>query len=157
MLPPGAWTDIHTSVALASVSSVVALLLAQRLVPDRGIEEDLTPSSAFERPVAQEPPAAGRVQVQIDYRIDPARATEFKQVMQESRRSRMRQGALAWELLHDLYDTGHYIEQITDESWIEHLRRFDRVTQADVALRDRKLGFHLGETPPVVSRFLLRD
>jgi hypothetical protein len=69
----------------------------------------------------------------------------------------MRQGALAWELLHDLYDPGRYIEQIVDESWIEHLRRFDRVTGADVALRDRKLSFHLGETPPVVARYLLRD
>jgi MFS family permease len=151
------WTDIHTSVALASVSSVLTLLLAQRMMPDRSIEEDLTPSSAFQRPVAEEPPAPGRMQVQIEYRIDPARATEFKLVMQESRRSRMRQGALAWELLHDLYEPGRYIEQITDESWIEHLRRFDRVTRADVALRDRKLAFHLGDASPVVSRFLLRD
>ena len=95
------------------------------------------------------------MQVQIEYRVDPARAGEFKAAMQESRRSRMRQGALAWELLHDLYDPGHYIEQITDESWTEHLRRFDRVTEADVALRERKLAFHLGETPPVVARFFL--
>jgi MFS family permease len=149
------WTDIHTSVALAAVSSVLTLLVAQRLVPDRGMEEDLTPSNAFKVPVAEAPPAAGRVQVQIEYRIDPARAVEFQAVMQESRRSRMRQGALAWELLHDLYEPARYIEQITDESWTEHLRRFDRVTAADVALRDRKLGFHLGDTPPVVSRFFL--
>ena len=151
------WTDIHTSVGLAAVSSVIALLVAQRLVPDRGMEEDLTPSNAFKAPVAQEPPAAGRVQVQIDYRIDPARAADFEALMQESRRSRMRQGALAWELLHDLYEPARYIEQITDESWTEHLRRFDRVTAGDVALRDRKLAFHLGETAPVVTRFLLRD
>jgi MFS family permease len=149
------WNDIHLSVGLAAVSSVATLLLAQRLVPDRGIEEDLTPSSAFKAPVTQAPPAAGRVRVQIEYRIDPARAAEFEAAMQESRRSRMRQGALGWELLHDLYDPGHYIEQITDASWTEHLRRFDRVTGADVALRDRKLAFHLGEAPPVVSRFLL--
>ncbi|GKT22939.1 hypothetical protein AVHM3334_10030 [Acidovorax sp. SUPP3334] len=42
-----------------------------------------------------------------------------------------------------------------DESWTEHLRRFDRVTAADVALRDRKLAFHTGEAPPVVSRYLV--
>jgi hypothetical protein len=151
------WTDIHTSVGIAAVSSVITLLVAQRLVPDRGMEEDLTPSRAMKAPVAQAPPAAGRVQVQIEYLIDPARAAEFEAAMQESRRSRMRQGALAWELLHDLYEPGRYVEQITDESWTEHLRRFDRVTTADVVLRDRKLAFHLSETPPVVSRFLLRD
>ena len=149
------WTDIHTSVGIAAVSSVLALLVAQRRMPDRGTEEDLTPSSAFQAPVADAPPAAGRVQVQIEYRIDPARAVEFEAAMQESRRSRMRQGALAWELLHDLYDPGRYVEQIIDESWTEHLRRFDRVTRADVALRDRKIAFHLGDAPPVVSRYLL--
>ena len=55
----------------------------------------------------------------------------------------------------DLYDPGRIVEQITDESWTEHLRRFDRVTAADVQLRDRKLAFHIGEAPPVVTRFLI--
>ncbi|MGH8848517.1 MAG: MFS transporter, partial [Polaromonas sp.] len=45
-----------------------------------------------------------------------------------------------------------FIEQIVDESWTEHLRRFDRVTASDVALRERKLAFHLGEEPPQVTR-----
>ena len=45
------------------------------------------------------------------------------------------------------------MEQITDESWTEHLRRFGRVTTADVALRDRKLSFHKGKEPPVVQRY----
>jgi MFS family permease len=149
------WTNIHVSLAIAAVSSVIAMLVAQRLVPDRGIEEDLTPSRAFTAPVAEAPPAAGRVQVQIEYRIEPARTPEFLALMQDSRRSRMRQGALSWELLHDLYDPGHFVEQITDESWTEHLRRFDRVTADDVVLRDRKLAFHLGDEPPVVRRYLL--
>ena len=47
------------------------------------------------------------------------------------------------------------LEQITDESWTEHLRRFDRVTADDVSLRDRKLKFHLGEAPPVVTRSVI--
>lgn len=49
-------------------------------------------------------------------------------------------------------DPGRFVEQITDESWNDHLRRFDRVTAADVALRERKLAFHIGEAPPVVTR-----
>ena len=75
--------------------------------------------------------------------------------MQESRRSRMSQGALEWQVLQDLYDPARVVEQITDESWTEHLRRFDRVTAADVELRDRKLAFHIGEEPPRVTRYLL--
>jgi MFS family permease len=149
------WTDIHDSLAIASASSVVLMVLAQRLVVDRGIEEDLTPSHAFKVPHAEAPPQSGRIQANIEYHIDPARAAEFLELMQESRRSRMRQGALDWQLLHDLYDPGRFVEQITDESWTEHLRRFDRVTGADVQLRDRKLAFHIGEEPPLVTRFLI--
>jgi hypothetical protein len=95
------------------------------------------------------------VQVQIEYLIDPARAGEFLELMQESRRSRIRQGALDWQVLHDLYNPGRFVEQIVDESWTEHLRRFDRVTAADVQLRDRKFAFHIGAEPPVVTRFLV--
>jgi MFS family permease len=149
------WTSIHHSLAISAVTGVVLMALAQRLVADRGIEEDLTPSHAFKVPQAQAAPRSGRVQVNIEYRIDPARAGEFVALMQDSRRSRMRQGALDWQLLHDLYEPGRFVEQITDESWTEHLRRFDRITAADVQLRDRKLAFHIADEPPLVTRYLL--
>ena len=90
-----------------------------------------------------------------EWQIDPARADGFRAVMQESRRSRLRQGALEWELLRDVNKPGHYIEQIIDESWTEHLRRFDRVTASDVALRERKLAFHIGDEPPLVTRSVI--
>jgi MFS family permease len=149
------WTSIHYSVAIAAVSSSVLMALALRLMVDRGIEEDLRPSKVFKVPQAEAPPRAGRIQVNIEYRIDPTRAAEFLELMQESRRSRISQGALDWQVLQDLYDPGHIVEQVIDESWTEHLRRFDRVTEADVRLRDRKLAFHVAAEPPVVSRFLL--
>jgi MFS family permease len=149
------WTGIHHSLAIAAVTSVALMALAQRWVVDRGIEEDLTPSHVFKAPHAEAPPGTGRIQVNIEYRIDPARSAEFLQLMQESRRSRISHGARDWQLLLDLYDPGRVVEQITDESWTEHLRRFDRVTAADVQLRDRKLAFHIGDAPPVVTRFLI--
>jgi hypothetical protein len=131
------------------------MFLAQRLVIDRGIEEDLSPSRAIKAPHAEAPPRTGRILVQIEYRIAPERVDEFMQVMQESRRSRMSQGALEWQVARDLYDAGRVVEHVIDESWTEHLRRFDRVTQADVALRDLKLSFHIGDAPPVVTRYLI--
>jgi MFS family permease len=149
------WTNIHDSLAIAAVSGVILMAVAQRLVVDRGIEEDLTPSRVFKVPHAEAPPQSGRIQVNIEYHIDPARSDEFLAVMQESRRSRLRQGALDWQLLRDLYDPSRYVEQITDESWTEHLRRFDRVTAADVQLCDRKFAFHIGEEPPLVTRLLI--
>ena len=126
---------------------------AQARVSERGTEEDLTPSRVIKVPQMAPPQRPGRIQVRIEYCIDPARAADFLALMQESRRSRLRQGALDWQLLHDLNHPERYVEQITDESWTEHLRRFDRVSAADVQLRDRRLAFHVGEEPPVVTRY----
>ena len=146
-------TDVHVSLGIAAATGVVAMALVRRLVADRSMEEDLSPSHAFKAPVADSPPGAGHLVVTIEYFIDPARAAEFRAVMQESRRSRLRQGALGWQLLHDISQPARYVERIEDESWTEHLRRFDRVTASDVALRDRKLAFHVGDVPPRVTRW----
>jgi MFS family permease/quinol monooxygenase YgiN len=147
--------SVPLSVGLAALSGVLAMALVNRLMPGQGMVEDLTPSTVFNTPQADAPPAHGHVMVMVEYRIDPARAAEFRTLMQESRGSRLRHGALSWELLQDINEPGRFVEMIEDESWTDHLRRFDRVTTADVALRDRKLAFHIGESPPVVSRSVM--
>ncbi|MFZ3141100.1 MFS transporter [Polaromonas sp.] len=150
-------TDVPTALLAAAVSGTVTMLLAHRWARDQSIEEDLTPSREFKAPVAHAPPGVGRMVVTIDYLIDPARSADFLKLMRMSRRSRLRQGALEWELLRDVHQPGRFIEQIVDESWTEHLRRFDRVTASDVALRERKLAFHLGDEPPRVTRCVVED
>ena len=145
-------TSISTGLLVAAASGTVCMVLAQHYVVDLSIEEDLTPSREFKAPVAHVPPGSGHVVVTIEYLIEPVRSEAFRLLMQESRRSRLRQGALEWALLRDVGKPGRYIEQITDESWTEHLRRFDRVTASDVELRERKLAFHIGDEPPHVNR-----
>ena len=76
-------------------------------------------------------------------------------MLNAGRSSRLRHGALSWELVQDLNNKGRFVEVITDESWTDHLRRFDRLTAADVELRDRKLAFHLGENEPAIARYLV--
>ncbi|WP_408642948.1 MFS transporter [Acidovorax bellezanensis] len=146
-------TSVQTSLITAAICGVISMALVQRLSSDRQMEEDLSPSKAFKAPTATMAPEAGRVVVTIEYIIHPGRTEEFRRLMQESRRSRMRQGALGWSLLHSMSQPEHFVEQIIDESWTEHLRRFDRVTASDVALRDRKLSFHVGDSPPLVTRY----
>ena len=94
----------------------------------------------------------GPVMVTVDYRIDPSRAAEFASVMREARANRLQMGALSWGLFHDTSEPGHYIEYYLDESWADHLRRFDRFTAADADLRERRHAFHLGAEPPKVTR-----
>lgn len=149
-----AMTSVRTSLAVAAAAGVSVLWLTRRYRVEGDAEEDLTPSQGWKLPVTRQPvdPDAGPVLTTIEYRIDPARAEEFREVMQQSRSSRLRQGALSWELFRDTNDPGRFLEYFVDESWVEHLRRFDRVTAADVALRARRLAFHLGDQPPVVTR-----
>jgi MFS family permease len=147
--------DVQTSLIIAACTGLLAMALANRLMRGQGMVEDLTPSKAFNIPQADEPPKQGNVMIMVEYRIDPARSAEFRALMIEGRRSRLSHGALSWELLHDINEPSRFIEMIVDESWNDHLRRFDRVTTADVALRDRKLAFHIGESPPVVTRSLM--
>jgi MFS family permease len=147
--------SVQVSMLCAGAGTAAGMLAAHWLVDDRSLEEDLTPSRAFTAPRAASAPPAGHLQVTIEYLIDPDRADEFRLLMQESRRSRLRQGALSWELLRDVAEPGRYIERIVDESWTEHLRRFDRVTKADVDLRERKLAYHIGAGAPLVTRCVI--
>jgi MFS family permease len=148
--------SVPISLIAAAITGTLAMALANRAMPAQGMVEDLTPSTVFKVPQADAPPANGHVMLMIEYLIDPARADEFRTLMDESRRSRLRHGALSWELLHDINAPGRFVEMIEDESWTDHLRRFDRVTSADVALRDRKLAFHIAESPPVVTRSIMQ-
>ncbi|GAB1385173.1 MFS transporter [Melaminivora sp.] len=151
-------SSVHASMGLAAASGVLVMLLVQRLVPGRHGAEDLSPALAhsFRLPQAEQAPATGlRLVTTIEYFIHPAQAAQFHAVMQDSRRARLRAGALSWELQHDIEDPSRYVERIVDESWIEHLRRFERITASDVALRDRRFAFHIGEGPPQVARYVV--
>jgi MFS family permease len=153
------WSSVQTSLLIAAASAMVTLFLAhqlvQRVVPARGDEEDLTPSHELALPVLAEPPATGHVLVTIEYRIDPAQEEAFRDVMQDYRSSRLRRGALKWELIHDLGQPGVFVEHILDESWTGHLRRISRMTADDAELRRRARAFHIGDGGPAVRRFVV--
>ena len=150
------WSSVRDSLTASAMIGVILMGVVQKLAADRGTEEDLSPLAAqVQVPKVDQPPDHGRIQVRIEYLIDPARKAEFLAVMEDSRRSRLRQGALDWQLLHDLQEPGRYVEQITDESWTEHLRRLARTMAADIQLRDRRLAFHVGEEPPKVTRYVI--
>ena len=150
-------SSVQVSLCIAAATGVLTMFVANRRMPHHGVEEDLTPAQRVLPRPADAPPASGQILVTIEYRIEPARADEFRALMQESRRSRLSHGALSWELLRDLDDPGRFVEQIVDPSWNDHLRRLDRLTAADAALRERKLAFHLGESPRVVTRSVMES
>lgn len=150
------WTDVRTSLIAASVGALAGMLVTRRFQVETGMTEDLTPAQ-FARPAGTEidlDPHAGPVLITVEYLIDPAAAPQFLEVMQESRRNRLRHGMLSWGLFRDAADPGRYIEHFVDESWVEHLRHFERMTAFDLALRERRLAFHIGAQPPLVQRYI---
>src|SRR5690606_425410 len=68
------WTSMPVSLFLGAGALLGLMVLANRLMPDAGLEDDLTPKRIFAAPQIQAPPPHGHVMVMIEYRIDPARA-----------------------------------------------------------------------------------
>ena len=157
------WGQLATSATMriallaAAASGTATMLAALRWVKDSTDEDDLSPAQSTwtARLPREAPPEQGAVLTTIEYFIDPARAAAFRRVMQETRRARLGQGAIGWELVHDIGDPSRYVEQVVDPSWTEHLRRFHRMTAADIAMRERRLAFHTGAEPPLVRRHVI--
>jgi MFS family permease len=149
------WFNVADAVAAASVFGVVVTIGLRRLSIEGGADIDFSPV-----PVTNLEPAVGveaedgPVMVTVEYLIDPARAAEFAEIMQRTRRARLRQGALSWGLFRDAAQPGRVTEYFVDENWIEHQRRLERFSAFDAELRDKRLAIHIGDEPPRVKRFV---
>ena len=151
------WSSVPASILAAAIVGPLVLLLTRKLSVDGGEDEDHSPAkpgSAAPAPLVEPQADDGPVMVTVEYLIDPARADAFIEIMEQTRRARLRQGALSWGLFRDPAQPGRYLEYFLDETWVEHLRRLERFTAADVGLREKRMAFHLGDEPPKVQRFI---
>ncbi len=155
-----AWLDVRGAVIAAAVFGVAVWAATRRLSVEGGADIDFTPAprpGAAPDPVQHIGPEEGPVMVTLEYQIDPARANAFADVMQRTRRARLRQGALSWGLFRDVAVPGRYVEYFVDENWVEHQRRLERFSAFDAGLREERLAFHLGPEPPVLRRYVADD
>jgi MFS family permease len=150
--------SIQTALLSSAASGILLMLLVVRFVTDSADEEaDMSPARAgWAAQPSVAPQEAGPWSRPSSTSSIPARTEAFVQVLQETRRARLSQGAIGWELLHDIGAPERFVEEIVDESWTEHLRRFHRATAADLALRERRLAFHQPDEPPRISRYVIR-
>ncbi len=149
-------TSVTTAVIAAALAGPIVLFATRRWSVEGGGDEDLSPlpGQLPQDAGLDVQPNEGPVMVVVEYLIDPARSAEFAAVMKETRAARMRQGALSWGLFRDAAVRGRYVEYFVDETWIEHQRRLERFTAADVGLRERRHAFHLGDGSPRVQRYV---
>ena len=151
-----AMLSVKGAVIAAAVFGLVALLLTRRLSVEGGADIDFSPAPAraAAEPAQTVGPEEGPVMVTLEYQIAPERAAEFAEVMQRTRRARLRQGALSWGLFRDVSTPGHYVEYFVDENWLEHQRRLERFTAFDAGLREQRLALHIGAEPPLLRRYV---
>jgi MFS family permease len=149
-------SSVPAAVLGSSVFGLVVWWVTRRYPVGDGPELDYRPVPATPRPepAIEIEPDEGPVMVTFEYRIDPANASAFAEVMERTRRARLRQGALSWGLFRDTESPGRYVEYFVDENWIEHQRRLERFTAFDAELRAQRLGFHLGPEPPRMQRYV---
>ena len=147
---------IPAALLSAAALALIAIVVSRPFKLQQGLDLDLSPSMHWPEPVVAEPvePDRGPVMVTIEYRIDPATADEFVAAMEALSRGRKRDGAFAWGLFEDAAEPGRYLEYFLVESWLEHLRQHERVTESDRATQDRVRSFHVGDAPPKVTHLL---
>ena len=93
----------------------------------------------------------GPVLVTVAFEMDLKRLKEFKNIMQQVRLSRLRDGAYHWGLFQDTKYSRQLMEHFLVESWAEHLRQHDRVSKEDKAVQEKAWSFHIGESDPKVT------
>jgi hypothetical protein len=147
---------IDRALAIAAVGMLLAIAASYRYSLPLNIDLRLLPSAHQVDPIVMvEPdPEEGPVLVQIEYRIDPEKAVDFREVMLQLRRIRRRDGAVRWGLFHDPAEPGRYVESFLVDSWAEHLRQHDRAILADLDFEQRARAFHISEDPPVTIHLI---
>src|SRR5437660_2138980 len=119
---------------------------------------DRSPAVYWPEPhlVLEPGPDVGPVLVSVTYKVAPDNARAFLAAMDHLRRSRLRTGAVRWELYRDGSDPRTFVEQFLVPSWDEHLRQHrGRLTGADRAIEERAVA--LADEPPVVAHLFPPD
>jgi predicted MFS family arabinose efflux permease len=99
---------------------------------------------------------SGPIVVEIEYRVDPAKARLFYAVMQHIQLVRQRNGAYGWSIARDIADPELWTERYHCPTWHDYLRQRNRSTQSERELQERAYAFHLGPEPVRIRRMLER-
>jgi hypothetical protein len=136
---------------LAAAGAVAAIALTWPWKLQTGAGIDLTPSMHWPAPLTaqQIEHDRGPVLVTVEYRIKPTDRDAFLEALAKLEHERRRDGAYAWGVFEDAAEEGRMVETFLVESWMEHLRQHERVTEADRVLQDAVRRFHLSGAPKV--------
>jgi quinol monooxygenase YgiN len=136
---------------IAAAGALLTIPLTRRWKVDAGAGEDLSPSLAWPAPITTHgiEPDRGPVMVAIEYVIDPDKREAFLTAIAALEGERRRDGAYEWDVFEDPARQGRFVEVFRTDSWLNHLRQHERVTQADRPIQETVDRFQLIGQPKV--------
>ena len=124
---------------LLSAAAMVLGILATWSYSIAGYEgTDLTPSMHWPLPAFEGNSQfdRGPVLVTLEYKIAGHKLKDFRKLILKLKKVRRRDGAYFWELFQDTSQPDIYFECFMVESWLEHLRQHERISNSDRVLQD---------------------
>ena len=153
-----AWVGLPAAHFLAAAGALAAIPLTWRWKLQTAMGTDLTPSMHWPAPITAQDIEhdRGPVLVTVEYRIRPQERDAFLEAIAKLEPERRRDGAYRWGVYEDTAEAGRILEIFLVESWMEHLRQHERVTNADRLVQEAAHRFLL-EGEPKVTHFIATD
>jgi predicted MFS family arabinose efflux permease len=153
-----AWIGLPAAHFLAAAGALAAIPLTWRWKLQTAMGTDLTPSMHWPAPITTQDIERDRgpALVTVEYRIRPQDREAFLEAIAKLEPERRRDGAYRWGVFEDAAEAGRILETFLVESWMEHLRQHERVTNADRLVQEAVHKFSL-EGAPKVTHFIAAD
>jgi MFS family permease len=144
---------------VAAAGAVLTVALTSRWRVQTGASIDFSPSMHWPEPITLRAVEndRGPVLVTVEYTIDPKNRAGFLEAMRQYAPERRRDGAFAWGLFEDPAREGCFVETFMTDSWLEHLRQHQRVTETDRLREQAVRQFQLGEPPRTTHLIGVQD
>jgi MFS family permease len=149
--------NVRVALFIAAAGMLLTVPLTRHWQLRTGAGADLSPSMDWPTPVVtlDIDRDKGPVMVTVEYRVAPADRAQFLVGLDRLSHERSADGAYAWGIFEDVAEPGRFLETFLVESWLEHLRQHERVTNADRVLQEHINHLVIGE--PVVTHLIAPD
>jgi MFS family permease len=136
---------------IAAIALVAAVPLLRRWKLQTAADLDLAPSMHWPAPLLTHDiePDRGPVLVTVEYVVAAVDRAAFLAAITKLAGERRRDGAFDWGIYEDAAHEGVFVETFCVDSWLDHMRQHQRVTNADRVLQDAVHRFQAEGTPAV--------
>lgn len=151
-----AHTSVPTAMIIASIGALVCILLAGKFPLAEAEQIDHTPAMDWEAPAIHEEVThdKGPVMVMLRYKVRSDVHQEFRNTLLKVRLHRRRHGAYSWSIYQDSKSPNVFFEVYMMESWLEHLRKQQRLPAAFRELQESLLQYLEPGEQPTIRRWL---